>query len=77
MAAGGLSSKKRRASTALPPHARSSAKKAKCPPTTGRAMKYSPFGNSPLPSVSYKSVKGRSVTLLRPVSYIFLVKGQG
>ena len=54
------SSKNDRPPIALPPHALSRAKKAKCPPTTGRAMKFRP-GNPPFPSVSYRSVSGRSV----------------
>lgn len=43
-----------------PLQALSSAKKAKWPPTTGLAVKMNP-GNPPEPSVSYKSVSGRSV----------------
>lgn len=46
-------------SNALPPQARSSASRAKCPPATGLAIKR--IGEkSPCPSVSYRSVNGRS-----------------
>src|SRR5277367_1195413 len=37
----------------------SSASNAKCPPTTGRFINVIP-GNPPVPTVSYKSVNGRS-----------------
>lgn len=47
---------------AVPPHALSSAKKAKWPPTTGLAKKKG-LGKPPSPSVLYKSVKARSVAV--------------
>lgn len=55
--------KKSNAATAFPSHALSSAKNAKCPPTTGLALNSMP-GNPPVPSVSYKSVSGLSVIML-------------
>lgn len=55
-----LSSRNSNPCAASPPHARSSVKKAKCPPTTGRAMKLMP-GKPPEPSVSWRSTRGRSV----------------
>src|SRR2546423_15131287 len=44
------------------PQALSSARNAKCPPTTGRAKKFGP-GKPPLCSVSCRSVSGRSVSV--------------
>lgn len=55
----GASSKKLKACTAFPSQALSKARNAKCPPTTGLALNAIP-GNPPSPSVSYKSVNGRS-----------------
>jgi hypothetical protein len=53
------SSKKLNAAYACPPHALSSVKNAKWPPTTGRALNRA-SGKPPSPSVRYKSVSGES-----------------
>ncbi len=52
---------------ARPPQARSNARNAKWPPTTGLAMNHSP-GNPPSPSVSYRSVNGRSAMFVNKCS---------
>lgn len=65
---GASASRKLSASVALPPQARSSARNAKWPPTTGLALNSSPGGYPPFSSVSYRSVNGLSVLGRREIS---------